>query len=43
MIRDEDGALTAYAYLDLNTRNYGGFVDDADRLLHDKHCECVID
>ncbi len=36
MIRDEDGALTAYAYLDLNTRNYGGFVEKAERLLHDK-------
>ena len=36
MIRDEDGALTAYVYLDLNTRNYGGFVDTADRLLRDK-------
>jgi copper/silver efflux system protein len=36
MIRDEDGALTAYVYLDLNTRNYGGFVDKADRLLRDK-------
>jgi Cu(I)/Ag(I) efflux system membrane protein CusA/SilA len=36
MIRDEDGALTAYVYLDLNTRNYGGFVDQADRLLREK-------
>jgi copper/silver efflux system protein len=36
MIRDEDGALTAYVYLDLNTRNYGGFVDDAARLLYHK-------
>ena len=36
MIRDEDGALTAYIYLDLNTRNYGSFVDQADRLLRDK-------
>ena len=33
MIRDEDGTLTAYVYLDLNTQNYGGFVDKADRLL----------
>src|SRR6185437_5275024 len=29
MIRDEDGALTGYVYLDLNTRNYGGFVEKA--------------
>lgn len=36
MIRDEDGALTAYVYLDLSTRNYGGFVTKAERLLHDK-------
>jgi len=36
MIRDEDGALTAYVYLDLNTRNFGGFVGKAERLLHDK-------
>jgi len=33
MIRDEDGALTGYVYLDLNTRNYGGFVSKADQLL----------
>ena len=36
MIRDEDGALTGYVYLDLNTRNYGGFVDKAGRMLRDK-------
>jgi len=36
MIRDEDGALTGYVYLDLNTRNYGGFVEKAGRLLRDK-------
>jgi len=36
MIRDEDGALTAYVYLDLNTRNYGGFVEKADQLLRDR-------
>jgi copper/silver efflux system protein len=29
MIRDEDGALTGYVYLDLNTRDYGGFVAGA--------------
>ncbi len=27
MIRDEDGALTGYVYLDLKTQDYGGFVD----------------
>jgi Cu(I)/Ag(I) efflux system membrane protein CusA/SilA len=36
MIRDEDGALTGYVYLDLKTKNYGGFVHEADKLLHDK-------
>lgn len=29
MIRDEDAALTGCVYLDLNTRDYGGFVDKA--------------
>jgi Cu(I)/Ag(I) efflux system membrane protein CusA/SilA len=33
MIRDEDGALTGYVYLDLKTNDYGGFVNQADRLL----------
>ncbi|HEX2330624.1 MAG TPA: CusA/CzcA family heavy metal efflux RND transporter [Candidatus Angelobacter sp.] len=36
MIRDEDGMLTGYVYLDLNTRDYGGFVNDATRLLNEK-------
>ena len=36
MIRDEGGALTGYVYLDLSTQDYGGFVERADRLLHDK-------
>jgi Cu/Ag efflux pump CusA len=36
MIRDEDGALTGYVYLDLSTRDYGGFVARADQLLHEK-------
>src|SRR5438034_4937757 len=31
MIRDEDGALTGYVYIDLNSRNYGDFVKAADR------------
>jgi Cu(I)/Ag(I) efflux system membrane protein CusA/SilA len=36
MIRDEDAALTGYVYIDLNTRDYGGFVERADRLLREK-------
>jgi copper/silver efflux system protein len=33
MIRDEDGSLTGYVYLNLNTNDYGGYVSRADRLL----------
>jgi len=36
MIRDEDGQLTGYVYLDLSTKNYGGFVGRADHLLRTK-------
>ncbi len=36
MIRDEDAALTGYVYIDLNTKDYGGFVKRADKLLRDK-------
>jgi len=36
MIRDEDGALTGYVYLDLKTKDYGGFVNEADKLLQSK-------
>src|SRR5882762_614437 len=36
MIRDEDGALTGYIYIDLKNTDYGGFVRNADKLLHDK-------
>jgi Cu(I)/Ag(I) efflux system membrane protein CusA/SilA len=36
MIRDEDGALTGYVYLNLNTHNYDGFVHRAEKLLHQK-------
>jgi Cu(I)/Ag(I) efflux system membrane protein CusA/SilA len=36
MIRDEDGALTGYVYLNLNTHNYGGFVSDAEKLIKEK-------
>ena len=33
MIRDEDGQLTGYVYIDLKSTNYGGFVDEATRKL----------
>jgi Cu(I)/Ag(I) efflux system membrane protein CusA/SilA len=36
MIRDEDGALTGYVYIDLNTKDYGGFVSRADSDLQQK-------
>ena len=36
MIRDEDGALTGYVYIDLNTSDYGGFVSKAGNLLRQK-------
>jgi Cu(I)/Ag(I) efflux system membrane protein CusA/SilA len=36
MIRDEDGLLTGYVYLDLATKDYGGFVAKADHLLREK-------
>jgi Cu(I)/Ag(I) efflux system membrane protein CusA/SilA len=36
MIRDEDGALTGYVYIDLNTKNYGGFVQQAESTLRRK-------
>jgi Cu(I)/Ag(I) efflux system membrane protein CusA/SilA len=36
MIRDEDGALTGYVYLNLKTGDYGGFVKRADQLLEQK-------
>ncbi|MGH7866073.1 MAG: efflux RND transporter permease subunit, partial [Candidatus Dormibacteraceae bacterium] len=36
MIRDEDAQLTGYVYIDLNTSNYGGFVQRADQLLRHK-------
>src|SRR5215468_7333710 len=35
MIRDEDGLLTGYVYLDLATKDYGGFVAKANRLLRE--------
>ncbi len=36
MIRDEGGALTGYIYIDLKNTDYGGFVANADKLLHGK-------
>jgi Cu(I)/Ag(I) efflux system membrane protein CusA/SilA len=36
MIRDEDGSLTGYVYLNLNTNDYGGFVNRADKMLSEK-------
>lgn len=36
MIRDEDAQLTGYVFMDLNTSNYGGFVQRATRLLQQK-------
>jgi Cu(I)/Ag(I) efflux system membrane protein CusA/SilA len=36
MIRDEDGALTAYVYLNLKTHDYGGYVERAEKLLREK-------
>ncbi|HWH58606.1 MAG TPA: CusA/CzcA family heavy metal efflux RND transporter [Terriglobales bacterium] len=36
MIRDEDGQLTGYVYIDLNTNDYGGFVKQADAVLQQK-------
>ncbi|HET6841257.1 MAG TPA: CusA/CzcA family heavy metal efflux RND transporter [Candidatus Angelobacter sp.] len=36
MIRDEDGQLTGYVYIDLNTKDYGGFVQQASNILAQK-------
>ncbi|MEO6815323.1 MAG: CusA/CzcA family heavy metal efflux RND transporter [Edaphobacter sp.] len=36
MVRDEDGALTGYIYIDLNNTNYGGFVNQANQQLKQK-------
>ncbi|HZO80906.1 MAG TPA: CusA/CzcA family heavy metal efflux RND transporter [Candidatus Binataceae bacterium] len=33
MVRDEDGELTGYVYLDLDTTDYGGYVARAQRAL----------
>src|SRR5258708_2492024 len=36
MIRDEDGALTGYIYIDLKNTDYGGFFFKSGQLLHHK-------
>jgi Cu(I)/Ag(I) efflux system membrane protein CusA/SilA len=36
MIRDEDGSLTGYVYLNLATHDYGGYVNRADQLLRQR-------
>jgi copper/silver efflux system protein len=36
MIRDEDGALTGYVYVDLKSRNYGDFVKSANEMMKQK-------
>jgi Cu(I)/Ag(I) efflux system membrane protein CusA/SilA len=36
MIRDEDGALTGYVYLNVNTSDFGGFVNRANSILSQK-------
>jgi Cu(I)/Ag(I) efflux system membrane protein CusA/SilA len=36
MIRDEDGALTGYVYIDLRQGDYGGFVERAEQELRQK-------
>jgi Cu(I)/Ag(I) efflux system membrane protein CusA/SilA len=36
MIRDEDGALTGYVYIDLKNANYGGFVAEANNQIQQK-------
>src|SRR5437660_7381514 len=36
MIRDEDGQLTGYVYIDLSTKDYGGFVEQASNMLRHK-------
>jgi copper/silver efflux system protein len=36
MVRDEDGQLTGYVYIDLNTTDYGRFVNQASKMLMQK-------
>jgi len=33
MIRNEDGLLTGYVYVDLATSDYGSYVENAQRVL----------
>ena len=35
MIRDEDGMLTGYVYVDVTGRDIGGYVEEAKRLIRD--------
>ena len=36
MLRDEDGALTGYVYIDLKSRDYGDFVKNAEAMFRQK-------
>ena len=36
MIRDEDGSLTGYIYIDLKNADYGSFVDEASKKLSEQ-------
>jgi Cu(I)/Ag(I) efflux system membrane protein CusA/SilA len=36
MLRDEDGALTGYVYIDLKSRDYGDFVRNAEAMFQQK-------
>ena len=36
MLRDEDGALTGYVYIDLKSNNYGDFVKNAEAMFRQK-------
>jgi Cu(I)/Ag(I) efflux system membrane protein CusA/SilA len=36
MIRDDDGLLTGYVYIDMAGRDPNGYIDEADRLLREK-------
>jgi len=36
MIRDEDGLLTGYVYVDISGQDPGGYIAEADRLLREK-------
>ena len=36
MIRDEDGLLTSYVYVDLDGRDPSGYIEEANRLIRGK-------